>query len=134
LLPRQARSSNGYRDYTEAALSRVRLVQHAVAVGFTLDELVRILRVRDQGGIPCRDVRVLGGKKLELLDERLDELAKARDRLCVVLARWDEILAKTPNGARAALLDALEGLVDMGVPSPFVPPGLRRRGKQRSPG
>jgi DNA-binding transcriptional MerR regulator len=129
LLPKQARSRNGYRDYTEAACSRVRLVRQAVAVGFTLDELGRILKVRDQGGIPCRDVRELGGRKLSLLDARLAELAKARDRLQVVLARWDEILARTPSGARASLLDALEGLVDAGAPSPFVPPPLRRRGK-----
>jgi len=124
LLPRQLRSSNGYRDYDDAACSRVRLVQQTIAVGFTLEELVRILRVRDQGGIPCRDVRVLAGKKLTMLDARLGKLAKARDRLRAVLVRWDEILTETPHGARAALLDALEGLVEAGVPSPLCGAGV----------
>jgi len=55
------------------------------------------------------------------------------DRLQAVLARWDGILARTPHGARAALVDALEGLVEAGVPSPFVPPALRSRGKHGSP-
>jgi DNA-binding transcriptional MerR regulator len=126
LLPRAARSANGYREYAPEALARVRLVRQAVAIGFTLDELVAVFRVRDQGGAPCRDVRALAGRKLEQLDARLVEMARARERLSGVLSRWDEILARTPHGARAALLEALEGLVEPGTPSPFVPPGLRR--------
>lgn len=126
LLPKARRSANGYREYAPEACARVRLVRQAVAIGFTLDELVRVFRVRDQGGVPCRDVRALGALKLALLDERLAELTRARARLRGVLSRWDEILAATPHGARAALLEALDGLVEPGMPSPFVPPGLRR--------
>ena len=51
----------------------------------------------------------------------------ARDRLQDVLARWDALLAATPRGARAALLDALEGVVEPGGPSPLVPHALRRK-------
>lgn len=126
LLPPARRSPNGYREYAPEAASRVRIVRQALAIGFTLDELVRVFKVRDQGGAPCRDVRALGGRKLEQLEARVRELAGARDRLRDVLARWDAILAATPHGARAALLDALEGLVEPGTPSPLVPPGLRR--------
>jgi DNA-binding transcriptional MerR regulator len=131
LLPRARRASNGYREYSPDALARVRLVRQAVALGFSLDELVRIVKVRDQGGAPCGEVRALGAEKLVVLDDRIDELTRARERLRSVLAQWDEILARTPHGARAALLDALEGLVDEGTPSPFVPHALRRRGRPR---
>ena len=126
LLPKARRSPNGYREYGPEACARVRLVRQAVAIGFTLDELVRVFKVRDQGGVPCRDVRALGARKLERLDARLAELTLARERLREVISRWDAILAATPRGARAALLEALEGLVEPGTPSPFVPPGLRR--------
>jgi DNA-binding transcriptional MerR regulator len=126
LLPKAFRSANGYREYSAQAATRVRVVRQAVALGFTLDELVRIFKVRDQGGAPCRDVRALAGIKLTQLDARLEELARARVRLEAVLSRWDQILAATPQGARAALLEALEGLVEAGEPSPLVPAGLRR--------
>ena len=132
LLPKPTRSANGYRVYSTDAATRVRVVRQALALGFTLDELVRIFRVRDQGGAPCRDVRALAGAKLEQLDARLAELSQARGRLSAVLARWDEILSATPVGARAALLHALDGLVEAGEGSPFIPPGLRRKGAART--
>lgn len=129
LLPRARRSSNGYREYTQDACARVRLVRQALAIGFTLDELALVFKVRDQGGAPCRDVRALAGRKLDALDTQIDALVSARERLRQVLRRWDAILAVTPGGARAALLDALEGLVEPGAPSPFVPAALHRRRK-----
>ena len=127
LLPRAARSPNGYREYPAEALARVGLVRRAVALGFTLDELARIIKVRDQGGAPCHEVRALGAAKLALLEGRVAELQLACDRLRSVLGRWDTLLDQTPTGKRAALLDALNGLVEAGGPSPIVPQGLRQK-------
>jgi DNA-binding transcriptional MerR regulator len=53
------RSSNGYREYSPEAVQRIRLVQRALSVGFTLDELARVVRIRERGGAPCREVRAL---------------------------------------------------------------------------
>jgi DNA-binding transcriptional MerR regulator len=127
LLPAPLRSGNGYREYPSEALARVQLVRRAVALGFTLDELARIVKVRDEGGAPCRDVRALAATKLVLLEGRVAELQRACDRLRSVLEHWDTLLDATPAGKRAALLDALSGFVDEGAPSPMVPHGLRSR-------
>ncbi len=130
LLPPATRSPNGYREYPPEAEKRVRLVRRAVALGFTLDELAGIVKVRDRGGVPCATVRALAAEKLTLLEARAAEIEEARGLLRGVLARWDELLASTPGGARAALLDALEGLVEPGSPSPFVPHALRAKGRR----
>ena len=127
LLPAARRSPNGYREYPPEACTRVRLVRRAVALGFTLDELATIVKVRDRGGAPCSRVRALAGEKLVLLEGRLEELQKACDRLRDVLTQWDILLARTPSGGRAALLEALEGLIEPGGPSPLVPHALRRK-------
>lgn len=127
LLPRAMRAANGYREYPPESGARVSLVRRALALGFTLDELARIVHVRDQGGAPCHEVRALGARKLALLEGRRDELHEACQRLRAVLERWDVLLDEAPRGGRAALLDALEGLVEEGKPSPLQPPGLRRR-------
>ena len=132
LLPRAARSPNGYREYPPEAGTRVLLVQRALAIGFTLDELRQVFNVRDRGGAPCREVRSLAGRKLALLDARIEELIGARERLQRIVAHWDAILEGTPQGARAALLDALEGLVEPGHSSPLTPMALRRKRRKGS--
>lgn len=126
LLAQAPRSANGYRHYPPEASARVRLVRRAVALGFTLDELARILGVRDRGGAPCHGVRALAEEKLKTLERRLAELEAARDTLRAVLRHWDSLLAKAPAGRRAGLLDALQDLVEAGSPSPLLPAALRR--------
>ena len=127
LLPEPTRTPGGYRQYGPEAFARVRLIRRAVALGFTLDELARIVKVRDQGGAPCREVRAIAGRKLTLLEARLAELQAACDRLRTVLEHWDTLLGATPEGKRAALLEALDGFVEPGDAAPLVPPGLRGR-------
>jgi len=127
VLPKPRRSANGYREYPPEALARVLLVRRALAFGFTLDELARIVKVRDQGGAPCREVRAIAGRKLTLLEARVAELQAACDRLRTVLQHWDTLLGTTAEGKRAALLEALDGFVEPGDAAPLVPPGLRGR-------
>jgi DNA-binding transcriptional MerR regulator len=131
LLPRVRRSSNGYREYPAGTEQTVRLIRNALTVGFTLEELSRVLAARARGEAPCRTVRALAGEKLRTMEDRLAELQGARDRLQAVLADWDARLRRTP-GQRAGLLEALAGLVDEGAPPPFLAPELRRgRGRAR---
>jgi DNA-binding transcriptional MerR regulator len=126
LLPRVARSPNGYREYPEGTERTVRLIRNALAVGFTLEELSQILAARARGEAPCRTVRALAGAKLRAMDARLAELHGARDRLQSVLADWDARLKSTPTGQRAGLLEALASLIEEGAPPPFLAPELRR--------
>ena len=129
LLPGARRSPNGYREFSADAAHRVRLIRRAVALGFTLEELARILRVRDAGGAPCRTVRKLAGDKLALLTSRLKEITAARDQLVRVLEQWDAMLADSADGRPVGLLEALEGVVEAGAPSPLMPAALRARSR-----
>ncbi len=110
VLPRPRRTQSGYRQYPREAIKRVRLVRRALEIGFTLDELARILRVRDSGGAPCREVRALAEAKLNQVKVKIDDLCALRDHMGRVLADWDRRLAETPRGARAGLLEALLSL------------------------
>jgi DNA-binding transcriptional MerR regulator len=109
VLAKPRRSSNGYREYPPEALARVLLVRRALAFGFTLDELARVLRARASGGAPCREVRALAAAKLSEVEARLSELASLREELRATLAEWDARLSKTAGGVRAGLLESLAG-------------------------
>ena len=101
------RAGNGYRDYPEGALERVRMVRQGLAIGFTLDELRSIFKVFDRGGAPCQHVRSLAANKLAQIETHLQEVIALRDDLKDALKDWDKRLAKTTSGQRAGLLKTL---------------------------
>ena len=107
VLPRPLRGHNAYRQYPPEALQRVQLVRRALSVGFTLDELAKMLKVRDAGGAPCEEVRKLAAQKLLNVQDQLRELTKLRDDLQETLREWDERLTHRTNGKRANLLESL---------------------------
>jgi DNA-binding transcriptional MerR regulator len=126
LLPRPARSRNGYRRYPPDTVARVLLVQRALVVGFTLDELARVLHERDRGEAPCRGVRDLVATRLADLDGRLRQLTALRRELRHLLATWDRTLAATPAGQPAHLLQSLVGNAAL-ARAPRPAGGVRRR-------
>ena len=107
VLPRALRGQNGYRQYPPEALQRVQLIRRALSVGFTLDELARVLKVRDAGGAPCEEVRRLATQKLLDVQDQIRELSELRDDLQKTLSDWDGRLARRVRGQRANLLDSL---------------------------
>jgi DNA-binding transcriptional MerR regulator len=107
LLPNVDRTAAGYRRYSQAAVQRVLLIRRALLIGFSLDDLKRVLAVRDRGGTPCRNVRKLVGQRLDALERRIDDLSRLRDDLRLLTKEWDRVLATTPAGERAHLLETL---------------------------
>ena len=107
LLAPPRRSSGNYRLYPPEAVDRVRLIQRALAVGFSLAELAKTLKVRDEGGSPCRQVKHLLEQKLSQMDEQITDLVAMRDHLRTVLIDWDRRLAHTADGQPARLLETL---------------------------
>jgi len=53
VLPRASRTDSGYRIYPASAVERVLVVQRALRIGFTLEELAEVLKARDAGGAPA---------------------------------------------------------------------------------
>jgi MerR family transcriptional regulator, copper efflux regulator len=107
LLPGTTRTNAGYRRYPPSAIARVKMIQRALMVGFSLKDLASVLGQRDRGPAPCRHVRTLVGERLDALEARVQELAVLRDEMRTLLREWDQRLAETPSGQRARLLDML---------------------------
>jgi len=113
LLPDTQRTRAGYRRYPSTSVERVRLIQRALMIGFSLKELAAALRQREHGTPPCRKVRAVVSERLAGLEVRLTELAALADEMRVLLAEWDERLARTPEGQRARLLDMLSAHITL---------------------
>jgi DNA-binding transcriptional MerR regulator len=107
LMAKAARTSAGYREYGESAISQVRLVQNALHFGFSLKQVGAFLGVRRAGGMPCQNVRAAGAKILEAIELRIAELTVSRESIFETLRLWDLRLSQTPEGQQARLLEAL---------------------------
>jgi DNA-binding transcriptional MerR regulator len=107
VLPKPARTGAGYRRYPPSAAAQVALIRRALAVGFSIKELARVFRERDQGGAPCRKVRAIVSERLSRIDAELEALTALKQDLAALLADWDAKLASTPPNRQARLLDTL---------------------------
>jgi MerR family mercuric resistance operon transcriptional regulator len=125
LLPSAKRLANGYRSYPPEALERVLLIQQAMSVGFRLDELARLLRARERGHPPCREVRALAESKLEEVEEHLKILARFRAALRATLRDWDARLRNRNGDEPARLLEALVAGPARGIPHSSPLAGVR---------
>jgi DNA-binding transcriptional MerR regulator len=81
LLPRVARQDSGARLYDDKDLSRLRFIQRAKMMDFTLAEIGALLRMREAPQAARQAVRRLTARKLEEIEKRLGELAILRDEL-----------------------------------------------------
>lgn len=69
VLPSPARKPNGYRDYDQSDIERLRLVAGARRLDLSLDDIREILALRDQREAPCRTL-------LDRIQQKADEVAE----------------------------------------------------------
>ena len=88
LLAKPARTAAGYRVYCPASVDRLLFIKKAQALGFTLDEIKRILSLSGEGTETCECVIRMAEASLEEVETKLRELQAFRDGLAENLARW----------------------------------------------
>jgi MerR family mercuric resistance operon transcriptional regulator len=77
LIPEPPRSSGGFRLYDESYVNRLRFIQRAQDLGFTLAEIKDLLDLRTGDEATCRDVKARA-------DAKIDDLERIRDALRVL--------------------------------------------------
>lgn len=86
VLRAPARNDAGQRRYDPAVVDELHLVKAAQTAGFTLADIARLLELTREDPVPCHDMCAIVEEQVARLDERLRELAAARDRLAGALA------------------------------------------------
>lgn len=98
LLPPAHRTESGYRVYGPETEKRLRFVKRAQTLGFSLDEIREILRLRFEGASPCDCVRTLLQSKLDQVEKQIKELARFRHDLRHTL-KLSRKLPRLPHAA-----------------------------------
>ena len=79
LLEEPAKPSGGYRHYPMEMVKRIRFIKRAQSLGFTLEDVARLLRLNDSDA--CPKTRHLATRKLTLIEQNIHELGAIRDAL-----------------------------------------------------
>jgi MerR family transcriptional regulator, copper efflux regulator len=90
LLDRPHRTGSGYRLYDSEVLERLAFIKRAQVLGFSLDEIKRIIAEKRAGQSPCAEVREIVRQRLVELDERLAQMRRYRKELAQALGEWEK--------------------------------------------
>ena len=75
------RAGNGYRDYSTADVHRLRFLQRARSLGFSVDECRQLLSLYGDRRRESADVKAIATAKLDDIDRKIEELTGLKKML-----------------------------------------------------
>ena len=90
LLPRPSRRGSGYREYSPDAVRIVRFIKRAQELGFSLDEIEELVRLRGVRRSERQRVRAIAERKIEDIDRKIAQLTSMRDALAALVRSCHE--------------------------------------------
>lgn len=85
LLPKVSRNTSGIREYDNKDISRLKFIQRAQKMNFSLSEISDLLKMRENPQKVRDEVRQLTADKLLEVDEHLQSLITLRSELQLLL-------------------------------------------------
>jgi len=104
LLSPARRSDSGYRLYAPETVRVIRFIKNAQALGFTLDEIAKLLRLRVSSRSRCEPVKRQAQARLELVQGKIAGL-RAMER---TLRRLLKTCASRGTTDSCPMLESLE--------------------------
>ena len=86
LIPEPPRTPAGYRQCAADTVARLRFIQRAKALGFSLRETQELLALHVGDGASAADVRVRAAEKVGDISARIRDLETMRDGLTALLS------------------------------------------------
>ncbi|MBE9061331.1 heavy metal-responsive transcriptional regulator [cf. Phormidesmis sp. LEGE 11477] len=102
------RGSNGYRYYSPAAVQQVLFIKKAQALGFSLEEIRKVLAVSESGQVPCGLVRSLLQEKIEKLAAQIRSMSQLKTELEQYQVQWIATQPSPQSDDICPLIDTVE--------------------------
>ena len=85
-LIRPARRENGYRDYADGDVHKLRFLQRSRRLGFSIDDCRHLLSLYEDESRASADVKALARTRVEEIDARIAELQSLRATLAHLIS------------------------------------------------
>ena len=86
LIGRPRRGRSGYREYSADAVDIVRFIKRAQELGFALDEIEQLIKLRTVRRGDRHRVRAIADRKIVEIDRRIAHLQSMREALASLVA------------------------------------------------
>ena len=110
LLSPSRDSHNGYKLFSREDVGRLRFIRKAKLLGYTLNEIARIIDHAGHGESPCPIVRDIIERRIWENRKKLDELLALQNRMEQALDDWRRRPDKLPDGDM--LCHLIESFID----------------------
>lgn len=102
LMPKVRRKDNGYREYSEEEVDRLRFITRGRELGFSLDEIRSLLRLGSDTTLSCGEIDEIARGHLAEIRSKIRELSRMAKQL-------EHTINECSGGARGqcAILGAL---------------------------
>ncbi len=85
ILKEPPRTSSGYREYPPETVAIIRFIKRAQELGFTLQEIEDLLRLRQARARERNRVRILASAKMGDIEEKIRRLQAMKSALAVLV-------------------------------------------------
>ena len=69
-----ARRANGYRDYSEADIHKLKFLQRARSLGFSIEDCRTLLSLYEDKSRESREVKQIAKRHLAMIDQKISQL------------------------------------------------------------
>lgn len=105
LLPEPARKPSGYRCYQPDILVRLRFIQRAKELGFSLEEITQLLALSEDNHQGVKGVRERAQQQVDHISQKITELTRMRDSLA-------QLVDACPGHGKPSACPILRALTD----------------------
>ncbi len=107
LIPKAKRNESNYRVYTNKDIERISFVKKSRSLGFSIEEIKKIIKIREDGTLPHETVINTLEEQKKNLDQRIKEMVLFKDKLTNVIENFKNNLDVCQQGKICGLIEPL---------------------------
>lgn len=104
LLEPTRHPENGYKLFSTADAVRLQFIRNAQSLGYSLEEIRRLLALSGKGKSVCREVRAILRQRLAENRAEIQKLIALQERMERALQLWEQLPDSKPDGAHVCRL------------------------------
>lgn len=102
-LNRKDRRENNYKEYSEEILERLIYIKSLKSLGFTLNEIIDVLELKEMNEVNCQDLMPKFNEKIDKINDQIKLLENLKSNLLLTLNKCKNNECTIENNAPSCI-------------------------------